>query len=242
MFSIFKSRAKINAGSLVTDIHSHLLPMLDDGAKSFDEAAGLIAQFAELGYTKLITTPHINSDTYRNSHTIIAARHSDLKAYLQSRGISISLQVAAEYYLDEVLLDKITSNKPLLTFGAKYLLFETNFLSETFLLKEFIFVATTRGYKLVMAHPERYQYLMNDFGKVEDLKNRGVLFQINIPAILGAYNRPAQNLAIQLIEKGWVDFLGSDCHNQFHMDVLKKAYKNKHFQKALALPLLNRSL
>ena len=242
MFSIFKSRAKINAGSLVTDIHSHLLPMLDDGAKSFDEAADLIAQFAELGYAKLITTPHINSDTYRNSPTIIAARHSDLAAHLQSRGISISLQVAAEYYLDEVLLDKITGNKPLLTFGAKYLLFETNFLSETFLLKEFIFSATTRGYKLVMAHPERYQYLMDDFEKVEDLKHRGVLFQINIPAILGAYNRPVQNLAIQLIEKGWVDFLGSDCHNQFHMDVLKKAYKNKYFQKALALPLLNRSL
>ncbi len=242
MFSIFKPRTKPKASPLVTDIHSHLLPMLDDGVKSFEEAASLIRQFADLGYSKLITTPHSDSDTYRNETSAIVGRHSELMNYLQEQSISLSVQAAAEYYLDEVLLHKLVSDVPLLTFGEKYLLFETNFLSEPLQLKEFIFSAATRGYKPVMAHPERYQYMVNNFEKVEDLKGRGVLFQVNIPAILGAYSRPVQKLAIQLIDRGWVDFLGSDCHNQNHMDLLKRAHKNRYFEKALALPLLNRTL
>lgn len=230
------------ANPLATDIHSHLLPMMDDGVKSFEEAAGLIQQLADLGYSQLITTPHSDSDNYRNETNAIKSRHSELIDYLKEQGISMPIQAAAEYYLDEVLFSKIVRDEPLLTFGEKYLLFETNFLSEPLQLREFVFSATTRGYKLVLAHPERYQYMVNDFGKVEDMKARGVLFQVNIPSIVGAYSRPVQKLAIQLIDRGWVDFLGSDCHSQLHLDMLKKAHKNRHFEKALALPLLNRTL
>ncbi|GAB1445502.1 MAG: capsular biosynthesis protein [Cyclobacteriaceae bacterium] len=242
MFSFFKSKAQIDLAPLKTDIHSHLLPQLDDGVKSLEESGQLIRQFIDLGYTKLITTPHVMNDFYRNEPNDIIAKLELLKKYLKSESINIPVEAAAEYYLDESLIERIKKGEKLLTFGANFLLFETNFITEPFQLKEFIFSVTTLGYKPVLAHPERYQYLVNNFLKVEDLKNRGVLFQLNIPSIIGAYSKPTQKLAIQLIEKGWIDFMGSDCHNQIQMDVLKETFKNKHFKKALALPLLNRSL
>lgn len=242
MFSFFKTRAQKNYAPLLTDIHSHLLPGLDDGVKSLEESGQLIRQFIDLGYSKLITTPHIMSDFYRNEPEQIMEKLVLLRQYLKQEDITISIDAAAEYYLDETLIEKINHNKNLLTLASKHLLFETNFLTEPYQLKEFIFAATTQGYKLVLAHPERYQYLVTNFEKVEDLRDRGVLFQINIPSILGVYSKPIQKLAIRLIEKGWVDFLGSDCHNQNQMDALKETFKNKYFKMALDLPLLNRSI
>jgi len=242
VFSFFKSKTQVNLAPLETDIHSHLLPQLDDGVKSLEESGQLIRQFIDLGYTKIITTPHVMNDFYRNESGDIIKKLELLKQYLKSENINIPIEAAAEYYLDESLIERIKRGEKLLTFGANYLLFETNFLTEPFQLKEFIFSVTTLGYKPVLAHPERYQYLVNNFLKVEDLKNRGVLFQINIPSIIGAYSRPIQKLANQLIEKGWVSFLGSDCHNQIQMDILKDTFKNKYFKRALELPLLNRSL
>lgn len=242
MFSFFKSKSQDHHNPLLTDIHSHLLPQLDDGVDTLQESEQLIRQFINLGYSKLITTPHVMSDFYRNTPRQIQEMLDSLNQHLVDQKMDIKIEAAAEYYLDEVLIAKVNNDERLLTFGAQYLLFETNFLTEPFQLNEFIFAVTTQGYKPVLAHPERYQYLVNNFEKVEDLRNRGVLFQINIPSILGAYSKPIQKLAIQLIEKGYVDFLGSDCHNQLQMDVIKAASKDKNFKKALNLPLLNRSL
>jgi len=242
VFSFLKPKLQNPTNPILTDIHSHLLPDLDDGVSNLQESEQLIRQFIELGYSKLITTPHIMSDFYRNDPTKIQEKLASLHNHLTENKIEITIEAAAEYYLDEILLSKVKNNEKLMTFGPGFLLFETNFLTEPFQLNEFIFSVTTQGYKPILAHPERYQYLINNFAKVEDLRNRGVLFQINIPSILGAYSKPIQKLAIQLINKGWVEFLGSDCHNQLQMEILKSAYKDKYFKKALELPLLNRSL
>jgi len=242
VFSFLRPKSKATHSLPIADIHSHLLPGLDDGVTTLQESADLIRQFIALGYTKIITTPHIMSDYYRNEPEQIREKLNELKLFLIQQNISIEIEAAAEYYLDEELIRKVNQNELLLTFGSKFLLFETNFLTEPMQLKEFIFAATTQGYRLILAHPERYQYLMGDWKKIEDLRNRGVLFQINIPSIVGAYSRPIQKFAIQLIEKGWVDFLGTDCHNQIQMDMIKKAFENKFFHRATQLPLLNRSL
>ncbi|MGE0771510.1 MAG: tyrosine-protein phosphatase [Cyclobacteriaceae bacterium] len=241
MFSFFKK--KVNPPEpLFTDIHSHLLAGLDDGVKSIEEALDLIRQFKDLGFRKAITTPHVMSDAYRNTPSHIKSGLEQLRKALAREAIDFEVEAAAEYYLDEVLCQKVKSNEPLLTFGGHYLLFETNFLTEPYQLKEFVFAVTTQGYKPILAHPERYQYLVNDFQKIEDLRNRNVLFQINIPSLVGAYSKPIQKLAQNLIDKGWVDFVGSDCHSQFHVDMMKEALKNKYFRKALELPLINREL
>jgi len=240
MFSFFRKTEQKDHLPLQTDIHSHLLAGIDDGVKSLEEAEKIIFEFQEAGYTKLITTPHIMSDRYRNDPVIIGEKLKELREHLSQKKINIKVEAAAEYYFDEELYTKVNSGEQLLSFGNKYLLFETNFLSEPFQLKEFIFKITTQGYKPVLAHPERYDYMTLE--KAEDLRDRGVLFQINTMSLTGHYSKPVQVMANQLIQRGWIDFLGSDCHNFSNIEIMKKAMQSKYFKKALDLPLLNRML
>ena len=235
MFSIFKNKEQKEYLPLQADIHSHLLYGIDDGVNSLQEAEEIIRVFQDCGYRKLIT-----SDRYRNDPEIIHDKLKELQEYLSLKNIEIKIEAAAEYYFDEYLFQQVNANAPLLTFGSRYLLFETNYLSEPFQLKDFIFKITTLGYKPVLAHPERYQYMT--LQKAEDLRDRGVLFQINSMSLAGHYSRSIQLMANDFIDRGWIDFLGSDCHNYLHTEVLKKAMKSKYFKKALELPLLNRML
>ena len=225
-----------------TDLHSHLLPGLDDGVQLFEEMEEIVLRFQKLGYTKLITTPHVMSDFYKNTTEGILKKCDEVNTWLKSKSINIPIEAAAEYYLDEDLLKKAEENFPLLTLGEKYLLFETNFLTEPFQLKEFIFTITSQGYKPILAHPERYIYLQDNFEKVEDLLNRGIYFQLNMSSISGYYSKGAQKLAYKLIDKGWVHFIGSDCHNLQHIQRIEETVSLKYFQKAISLPLLNNTL
>ena len=242
MFNWLKKKNDNNPPALQVDIHSHLLPGLDDGVKTFEEALTILRHFKALGYKKVITTPHVMSDIYRNTSESILEKSKALSLMIKQENLDIELQTAAEYYLDEVLLSRVVNNTPLLTFGDRYLLFETNFLTEPLNLKEFIFQAATKGYRLILAHPERYIYLHKNFEKVQDLLTRGVLLQVNISSLTGYYSKQAQRMSYELIDRGWVHMLGSDCHHFPHAELLTRAHRNNHYQKALTLPLLNNSL
>ncbi len=244
MLNWFKSKEQTSSDvePIVVDIHSHLLPNLDDGVESFEQAVEIITTFADLGYTKLITTPHVMSDAYRNTSAGILSRLDELKVHLKEQQIEITLEAAAEYYLDEELINKLNADEPLLTFGKNLLLFETNFLSEPLIMKEFIFLANTKGYQPVLAHPERYIYLQNNFEKAQDLLDRGVYFQINISSISGHYSKGIQQTVLKLIDKGMVHLLGSDCHHLQHAHLVRDSQKLKAYKKALSLPLLNNTL
>lgn len=240
MLSFLRPRPSTLVAPLTTDIHSHLLAGLDDGVRSCEEALAIIRTFQELGYQKAITTPHVMQDFYRNTPALIHQGLEALRAFLKEQNVVFDIQACAEYYLDEAFFTKVESHEELLTFGDRYLLFETNMLTEPYQLKDFIFKVTSAGYQPVLAHPERYAYM--NLEKAEDLKDRGVLFQLNILSIIGYYSKPIQKMAYKLIDKGWVDLLGSDCHVLEHARLIELAQKNKYFQKALALPLLNNTL
>jgi protein-tyrosine phosphatase len=136
----------------------------------------------------------------------------------------------------------VAGDSALLTFGDRYLLFETNTFAEPMLLDDFIFKLKVKGIKPVMAHPERYQYLENNTNRIDDLIDRGVLFQVNTLALSGHYSKAIQRNAQHLVERKLVHFLGSDCHTLHHANLLKDAVKHKYFRKALDLPLLNYSI
>lgn len=242
MFNWFKKKDIAAHQLLTVDIHSHLLPQLDDGVKDLEEAERIISYFHGLGYRKLITTPHVMNDIYRNTPAGIHEKLEILRAHLAAKKIPVEIEAAAEYYLDENLMAMLETNQPLLTIGQNYLLFETNFITEPFNLKEFIFLASSKGYKLILAHPERYLYLHGNFDKAQDLLDRGVLFQLNISSITGYYSKPVQRMALKYIDRGWVHWLGSDCHHLNHATLLEKTMTTKYFRKALSLPLLNNSL
>ncbi|MBS1682497.1 MAG: capsular biosynthesis protein [Bacteroidetes bacterium] len=239
MFSFFSKKKKPDF-VLHTDVHSHLLPGIDDGVQSLEEAAEVILKLMDAGYKKLITTPHIISDSYKNTPEIISAKLQELKIFLKSKNIEISIQAAAEYYLDTWLINQVESNQKLLTFSDNYVLFEMNYVSEPFQLNDFIFKLITQGYRPVLAHPERYQFMT--IAKAEDIRQRGVLLQLNILSLIGFYSKPVQRLAQQLVNHGLIDLLGSDCHRLPHASALTDAFADKHFEKAMKLPLYNNLL
>ncbi|HMP98545.1 MAG TPA: capsular biosynthesis protein [Cyclobacteriaceae bacterium] len=227
---------------LLVDMHSHFLPGLDDGAPDMETALELIKAMQARGFKKLITTPHIISDFYRNSPQTILPVYQQLKDNMKTAGLYIELEVAAEYYLDDEIMNHLEEGAEMLSFGNNYVLFETNFLSEPLLLKSFIFKLQSRGFRPVLAHPERYLYFYDNIKEISTLIDRGVYMQININSITGHYSKQAQKLAFELIDRKWVHFLGSDCHHSQHLTVMDKAMKHKYFIKALNLDLLNNSL
>lgn len=242
MFNWLRKNKTADPAPLLVDMHSHLLPGIDDGVSTMEEAEEIIVHLIAMGYERIITTPHVMSDAYRNTPEGILGRLEELTAHLRSKNINIPVSAAAEYYLDESLFKMIETNAQLLTFGDRYLLFETNFITEPFNLKEFIFLATTKGYRLILAHPERYLYLQNNLPKIQDLLDRGVLMQMNISSLTGYYSRPVQQMAFKLIDRGMIHWLGSDCHHLQHAHLMREAKGLRYFRKALTLPLLNNSL
>lgn len=221
-------------------MHSHLIPGIDDGVKTLAKSVEVIKKLTDLGYEKFVTTPHIMSDAYPNRPDIIRSGLQTLQQHLASENIKVDITAAAEYYLDEYTMNAVSNNEEMLTFGKKYLLFETNYLSEPFILRDFIFNATSKGYRPILAHPERYQYMT--MGKAQDLIDRGVLLQVNLLSLTGFYMKPVQKLAEKLIEQKMVSFLGTDCHNEFQAAELEKVLRTNAFKKAIDLPLLNASL
>ena len=221
-------------------MHSHLIPGVDDGVRTKEESFAIIDQLLVLGYQKIITTPHIMADYYGNTADSLTNAYEQFLPVLRANGYSFPFVCAAEYYLDERTYKAVMAKEKLLMFGDRHLLFETNAVSEPLQLKEFIFSLTSQGIKPIMAHPERYQYMTLE--KAEDLRQRGVLLQLNLLSLLGYYGPPMQKLAEKLIDRGWCDMLGTDCHNMDHIVLLKKVQRLKYYRKALDLPLLNFSL
>jgi protein-tyrosine phosphatase len=242
VFSWFKSKKEPSwFPPLTTDVHSHLLPGIDDGVKTIDESLSVIQRLRDAGFSRIITSPHIH-ELYRNTEEVILEKLAEVKSALEKKDPAISISTIAEYNLDEWLMNRIEQAKPLLTFADKYLLFETNFFSEPLTLNEFIFKVASKGYKPVMAHPERYMYLINNKSRVEDLISRGVLFQLNTVSLAGAYGPNVERLAKFLIDNKYVHLIGSDCHNLLQAELLHKAMKTKYYHKVLSLPLLNYSI
>ncbi len=228
--------------TITTDIHSHLIPGIDDGVKEMDEAIDMIKRYMALGYTKLITTPHIMSHRYPNTSAILRQGLFALKQEVRSRGLNIEIEVASEYYLDETVMHLVEKGD-ILTFGKNYMLFEMSYVQPLHYLEDMLFEIKVAGYTPVLAHPERYMYMHDDFTKYERLKALGVLFQVNIPSLGGYYSKPVQKAAEKIAKAGFIDFIGSDAHNMGHLDTIALVREKKSYTKLLAKnTILNQTL
>ncbi|MGA9046990.1 tyrosine-protein phosphatase [Sulfuricurvum sp.] len=222
--------SKSSFSDLFVDLHSHLIPGIDDGAKTMEESLELIRTLSELGYRKLITTPHIMHDMYRNTPESILSGLEALRIELEKEGIEMAIDAAAEYYLDEHFIH-LLGNEKLMTFGENYLLFETSYTIRPYALFEHIYAIASRGYKPVLAHPERYSYLHDSPEDYHAIKKMGVFFQLNINSLGGYYSTPVKKAAEWIVDQGMVDFVGSDTHKMRHLDSLSKAKHAPYFQK-----------
>lgn len=246
LFNLFKkntqSTTPVDLSLLNCDIHSHLIPSIDDGSKSLENSIEMISELYRLGYKKLITTPHIMSDFFKNTPEIINNGLEKVRQGIQEANIPIKIEAAAEYYLDFDFERKLEEEK-LLTFGDNYLLFEISYLNPPDNLDHLIFKMNNLGYKPVLAHPERYNYFHPTFSVYESFIEKGVLLQLNINSLTGHYSIPTKKIAEQLIEKNMISLLGTDCHHMGHIELVNKAIYEKSLEKLLESgSLLNKSL
>ena len=198
----------------------------------------------DLGRKIIVMTPHVMSDMFKNTPETILPKLNHMRSIVENEKINVELHAAAEYYVDENFLRLTKENKGILSFGTKkkFVLLETAFINESPYLREAIFYLQTSGYVPVLAHPERYTYLYDDFKKYENLFEMNIMFQINILSLIGYYSPKSQKIAEKLIEAKMVHFLGSDCHNHKQMMALKQAVNTKYYKKALELNLLNNQI
>jgi len=209
----------IDFSLLKTDIHSHLIPGIDDGSPNMSTTISIIKEMKSLGFSKLISSPHVMSDIYKNSSEIILQGLSDVRVELKKQNINMDIDAVAEYYIDYEFEKKIGKEK-FLTFGNNYLLVELSFLEAPRNFLDIIFKLQLEGYKVVLAHPERYNYFqLKDYS---DLVNRGVMFQINWLSLIGYYSKYVKNKTEILINNNMINFLGTDCHNLNHAELYKK--------------------
>ena len=206
----FFSLGKKFVNPLKIDLHSHLLPGIDDGSQSMEESIKIIRRFKELGYTKLITTPHIMPHAYPNTKSIINQKLYELREVLEKENIDIIIEAAAEHYVDTDFKDLLAKDG-VLPFAGKFLLFETEYNSKPLILDDAIFDMQHKGFIPTLAHPERYYYLHNNFENYYRLKEMGVLFQLNIKSFRSK-TAPIYKIALRLAKEGLVDFVGSDAH------------------------------
>jgi len=247
MISFFKKTAKeesdyLRSVPLVADMHSHILPGIDDGAKNLEQSLDLIKELYDMGYRKLTATPHIMGDFYKNTPATIHEKLIKVQLAVNQRKWNMEIKAAAEYYLDEWFMEKLRREEPLLTFGDNYVLFETSYINQPVQLQEAIFLLKSQSYKPVLAHPERYIYLHDNFAKLKEIYEMGVFLQININSLSGYYSIPAQMIAEKLIDNRMVHFAGTDCHSMKHIQSLQATQTKKYYAKLLTLELLNNTL
>ena len=223
----------VSLDSLSTDLHSHLIPGIDDGSPKLESSIELLRKFIDLGYKKVITTPHIMSDYYRNTPEIINNGLDSLRKAIHENELEIQIDAAAEYNL-EPAFEELIKNNEILTFGKEnFLLFELSFFSEPSRIKEVIWSMREAGYSPVLAHVERYAYWHNDYDKIEEMINRGVKLQMNIGSLTGSYGPEVKLFAEKLVQDEVIEFVGSDCHHMQHLNMIDHAKRLSSFQKLI---------
>lgn len=233
---LFKKHSEVEGKSplawLYFDMHNHVLPGIDDGAKNLGDSLILIEGLRDLGINRCIATPHVISGVYDNTQEDIKAARDILSNELLAKGIDFDISYSAEYMIDEGFLPLIADGQ-LCTLPNDYVLIEMSYLAESSMLMEVVFELQTRGYHPILAHPERYNYYHGDFDQYYAIKETGCLFQLNLLAISGYYGERVKVTAARIIKEGMYDFVGTDMHHQRHLDVIKGLVKRYDVQELL---------
>jgi protein-tyrosine phosphatase len=222
------------------DIHSHIIPNIDDGSKTLEESVALLEKMNDLGITNFVFTPHIMEGVWENSSAKIKDHFTLLKKHLATTELKyLSIRYSAEYMLDNNF-SKLLSKKDILPIKDNYILVEMSYLNPPLNLYEQLFNIQIAGYKPILAHPERYSFLHNNFNEYTKLKEAGCKFQLNLLSLTNYYGKEVHKVALQLIKNKMIDFVGSDTHHQKHLQALNTIRNDKNYQKII-LPLLEKN-
>lgn len=218
---------------LHADMHSHLLPGVDDGAQGMEDTLSLIQGLYGLGYRKLITTPHVLWDMYKNTPEIIRSKLDQVQKAVKEAGIDVEIHAAAEYFLDEHVAELLRNKEPLLTVSGKMVLTEFSMAFPSLNIKDILFEMQMQGYQPIIAHPERYVYLEKNKDFYDELRDTGCLFQLNLLSLGGHYGRSVVELAQYLLKNGFYSLIGTDLHHSGHLEGLQRFSTPPALQKLI---------
>lgn len=225
----FKKPAYTDFSEVALDMHSHLVPGVDDGAQHLADSISLITGLKDLGFTQLITTPHTLEGIHPNTQETLKQGYSLLEGQLPNE---IKLSLSSEYYLDGQFQQQLDQNE-LLPFQGNRLLIEFSQISQPHDLEAVIFNLAIRGFQVVLAHPERYLFFHQKFNYYTRLKEMNVELQVNALSLTTHYGKAIKAIAEKLVEKNMVDFIGTDIHHVKHLELLKEVPKTKHFERLI---------
>ncbi|MFV8370397.1 tyrosine-protein phosphatase [Flavobacterium sp. LB2R40] len=244
MFSIFKSKPVLK--DLIPehhiDIHSHLLPGIDDGARTFEDTLRLTKALQGFGISQFITTPHIIQHVWENTPEQILIKKASTIQELEKNSLVVPFKAAAEYLMDDEFVRLFHSDN-LLTLKGRHVLVEMSYINAPIQLYSILFDLQVAGYIPVLAHPERYLFYHNNFNEYTKLIRAGCLFQLNMLSIVGYYGAAITKIAEELLQKGMYTYVGSDVHHDNHIAAfdqkivikdltpLKEAIANNQFFK-----------
>ena len=213
------------------DIHSHLLPGIDDGAKNLADTIALILKMASYGIKNFITTPHVLGSVYPNSTAVIRQKLAEVQQELKRREINdISIRAAAEYMLDEQF-SELLKKEDILVLKDNFILVEMSYFNAPINLYEMLFEIQLKGYKPILAHPERYGFYHTNFESYYKLKKAGCLFQLNLLSLTEHYGKGVQKVTKKLLKENLYDFVGTDAHHQGHLELLQEIGTQKNLKK-----------
>jgi tyrosine-protein phosphatase YwqE len=243
MFGLFKKNS-VPAASLpfpiAADMHSHILPGIDDGSPDVETSVALVRGLKTLGIHRACATPHIIGDMFRNNRDTITAAQSALQQALDQQGIEFNLTVAAEYMLDSYFLTLLNDKENILTVRDNLILTEFSYAAMPSNPGEMSFAIITEGFSPILAHPERYAYYHNDYEQYHHLQDLGFVLQVNLLSLTGYYGKEVAKAAHYLVKNNLISFAGTDMHHDRHLAALMDGRNHKIFGEVFeGVELLN---
>ncbi|MCE6992764.1 tyrosine-protein phosphatase [Dyadobacter sp. CY323] len=213
------------------DIHSHLIPGIDDGVETVEESVAMITKMQDLGYRHIVTTPHVIWDCYKNTPQIIKSGLEEVRQAVKAAGLTIQISAAAEYFIDEHFNELLSLDQELLTLPGNRLLVELPYSTPLMNTSETLFFIIQKGYQPVLAHPERYTYFYTDPNVYKKLVDQGCELQVNILSLSGYYGDNITKMAEWLLRNNLITFLGTDAHKIQHLEMIQRSNKNNWLTK-----------
>ena len=242
MFNFFKKKQEPAQLCFNTDIHCHVIPGIDDGSPDVETSIELIERMKSWGITRIVATPHVTQASFENTPEIMSQALNSLKEGLQAKNIEIEITHSAEYRIDEQFLAHL-SEGIIVPMPSNYILVENSFIQEPWNLDQLLFDLKVKGYKPILAHPERYLYYHQKRDRYKAIHSTGTKFQVNLLSLAGHYSKDERRVALELIDNGLVDFIGTDLHNHRHADAIESFIHTREYRKIKdRIPLLNDSI
>lgn len=242
MFNLFRRRPKEQTKLFYnTDMHCHILPYVDHGAQTIDDSLAMLRAEIDMGISRVVCTSHVTAETFENTPETLSAAFEKLKAAVKEEGLPVELMLSAEYRIDEYWNKEYAAGH-VLPMPGKYLLLENSFIQELIGIDELMFELQVKGYRTILAHPERYRYYHGRHERYEKLHSMGVIFQLNILSLAGYFGSAPRTEALWLIEHDMCSMLGSDMHNLDHADIIKDYINSREWHKLIEKHQLERRI